>query len=416
MSIMSRAKGYQDELVSFTSQLVRIPTVNPPGARYSDIVAILEKKCRSLGLKTRRIVVPKNECKSAKADPRHPRVCLLAEWDTGSKRWLHINGHFDVVPVTSFWKTDPFKPVLRNGKLYGRGTADMKSDIAASLYAVKILKDEGIVPKANIQFSFVPDEETGATLGMRYLVKQGLIKADAIIGEGHSKSEVSIGNKGVFWLRVEVIGKASHAAYSYRGVNAFRYAAQLAVELDKLRAVVERRTSRYAFSAPQQRHPTLVVGGFLSGGAKTNTVPDRVIFSIDRRILPDEDKARAKKEILNVIDGFRLTHPQVRIKTSVEGGDSPVVVDTADPFLRLFSRMVRKVTGTRTRFKVLCGGTDLRFLLYRGIPGVGYSPDGENMHSDNEFVRVESIVKTTAVFAHVMAGMQALQRKRIKSN
>jgi succinyl-diaminopimelate desuccinylase len=407
MNFLSAAKKHEDDLIRFTSQLVSIPTVNPPGDRYIDMVRLLERTCRSRGLRTRLITVPKSECIARGLDPKYPRISLLAEWDTGAKKWLHINGHYDVVPVTNFWKTKPFNPVLRADKLYGRGTADMKSDIAAALFAIRLIKDQGIVPKVNIQFSFVPDEETGGVLGMKYLMRKKLIKADYVIGEGHSKGTISVGNKGLLWMKVEVIGKSSHAAYAYKGINAFRYASFLAVELDRLRARIERRASRHAFSQKEQRHPTLVLGGFLSGGSKSNTVPDRVIFSIDRRILPDEDPVRAEQEILVAIASFRRRHPEVRIKVTVDGRDAPIIVDSQNQFVKHFSRVVTRVRGTPTKRLVLCGGTDLRFLLYRGIPGVGYSPDGENMHADNEYVRVRSMVETTAILAGVIAGMQS---------
>jgi succinyl-diaminopimelate desuccinylase len=406
MSIDRAVRGLEPRLVEFTKRLVSIPTVNPPGKNYENIVALIEQRCKSLGLSTNRVRVPASELKAAGIDSRFPRLSLLAGWDTGSDKTLHMNCHFDVVPVTSFWKTDPFVPVVKQGRLYGRGSSDMKSDIAAMLGAIEALKSQGIVPSVNIQLSFVPDEETGGRLGFGYLVRKGLVKADYIIGEGHYGTKVSCGNKGLLWLKVEVIGKASHAAYAYKGVNAFEHAAALAVDLARLKQKVIKRASRYNFSDKRQKNPTLVIGGLLEGGSKTNTVPDRVVFSIDRRVLPDEDIESAKQEILSVIRAYCSRNPKIKIRVTVGGADKPVLVDTGSGFARTFSKAIRHVYGKPVQFNVLSGGTDIRFMLYKGIPGLGYSADGENIHADDEYVKVKSIVQTTRVFAYVLAGMK----------
>jgi len=403
MDIDKRSRLLRDELVKLTGQLIAIPTINPPGENYEVIVKLLEQRCKRLGLATRRYQVPVHELKKHGIPTKYPRTNLLARWNTGGKRTLHIHSHYDVVPVTSFWKTDPFHPVVKNGRLYGRGSADMKGNIAAALTALKILKELGIKPKVNIELSFTPDEETGGKLGFKYLVDKGILKPDYVMDEGHYGNKVSYGNKGLLWLKIEVIGKASHAAYAFRGVNAFEYTADLVQELKKLKKKVEKRRTRHGVMEAEEKRPTFVIGGLLKGGNKTNTVPDRVLFSIDRRILPDEDFDTARKEIVDVVHKFKKMNRQIKIKLTVSGYDRPVVVNRNSHLCRTFSRCIRKVYKKDAQFKLLAGGTDMRHLLFKGVPGIGYSVSGENYHSDNEFVYIKSLVDTTRIFAHMIS-------------
>jgi succinyl-diaminopimelate desuccinylase len=400
MSLETAADGLKQEMVDFTRQLIAIRTVDPPGDKYPEAVAFLEHACKEMGLRTRKAVVPAAICRKHGIDPAYPRISLIAE--TGSGRTVHLNGHYDVVPATSGWKTDPFDAVIRSGRIYGRGAADMKGNIASMLFAYRILKAAGLKPKYRLQYSFVPDEEIGGRLGFQYLVGKGLVDADFVIGEGHSDDQVSYGSKGLLWLKVEVIGKSSHAAYAYKGRNAFEYACSLAEELKVLKIKIEKRQSRHAFSDKRQRSPTLVMGGLLEGGTKVNTVPDRVTFSIDRRLIPEETADSAMKEIASVIGRFVGSHPGIKVRLIPVAEDASVTVDTEGALMQSFASAVRAVNG-RCSFRLLSGGTDTRWLLRKGIPGVGYSPSCGNLHADDEYVDIGSMVKTALVYARFLS-------------
>ena len=127
------------EMLSFLKLLVNIDTSNPPGDNYDRVIDILETKCIDLGLKTRRVVPPKHLWSSSIGSER---INLLAEWDSGSKEWLHLNAHYDVVPPTKNWKTDPFKLVIKGDKAYGRGAYDVKCQFVVYLFAIKELQEQ----------------------------------------------------------------------------------------------------------------------------------------------------------------------------------------------------------------------------------------------------------------------------------
>jgi len=232
-------------VINLVSRLIEIPTINPPGENYEKMTDLLELECRKLSLVTRKYITPKSILDKYNVSGGSKRVNLVADLNAGCKKVLHINSHYDVVPATDKWKRDPFKAVVRGNRIYGRGSEDMKGNIASVLFALKALKDLRIKPKINIQLSFTPDEEIGGRTGLGYLVGKGLVKADYAMSEGYSGNYISMGNKGVLWAEVEVIGKSAHGSMPYKGVNSFERMNMFANELEKLKNKVSKRKTRY---------------------------------------------------------------------------------------------------------------------------------------------------------------------------
>ncbi|KPK42592.1 MAG: hypothetical protein AMJ78_01910 [Omnitrophica WOR_2 bacterium SM23_29] len=395
----------KDDIVSFTKELISIPTVNPPGENYERIVKVLEKRLKSLGFSTRRYSTPPNILKRYKVKGGSPRITLIARWNVGAKKTLHINGHYDVVPVTSNWKTDPFKPVIKDGKLYGRGAEDMKGDIACALFAVEALKSQGMMPKVNIEFSFVPDEETGGETGLGYIINKGIINPDYALGEGYWKDYVSIGNKGVLWLEIEVKGRSCHGSSPHKGINAFEKMIDVAGAIRNLETKISKRKTKYATLDCRDRYATLVIGGEMKGGLKINVVPDKSVFTIDRRILPEENLDKAEEEIRKAITHLKKRDKSLNVNMRIITKDIPVVVDNKI-ILTAMGRAIKVVFKKRPKFAIQPGGTDLRFFIKRGIPAVGYGPyGGGKFHADDEHVFVDSLPKTTKVFAQFMMNL-----------
>jgi len=386
-------------LVELTKELVRIPTVNPPGENYEKMASLLDKKLTRLKLKTKKIETPKRLLKELKIQGSR-RINLLAELDAGAKETVHINGHYDVVPPTGSWKTDPFEPKIKAGRIYGRGTEDMKGNIAAIIVALEAIKACGLKPAYNIQLSFTPDEETGGRTGFGYLVDKGYIKGDFGIGEGLHNDFASYGNKGILWIRVEVLGRACHACEPHRGINSFEKMVKVANELIKHRRMIGRRKTSHFTKDPSHRHATMSLGGELWGGHKINIVPDISAFSIDRRLLPEETVADVKRELQAIIDKLKKKDKDLKVRFKVLAQEPAVVSKRDSHFFKLFSDAVKKVNGKRAKFAMLTGATDMRFLIRKGMPCVGYSIDGDDTcHGDDEYIRIKSLVDTAKVFA-----------------
>jgi len=395
------------EIVKFAQALVRIRTVNPPGENYEEIVGLLEDKCRSAGLKTKRVVVPCAELKKLGISGGSKRISLIARWDTASKKTLHFNGHYDVVPVTSGWSRAPFAGIIEDGRLYGRGAEDMKGTIAAMVCAVEAAKRAGAGPGVNVELSFTPDEEIGGASGLAYLVKNNFVHPDYAVSEGLDGDFVSCGNKGALWLEVDVLGESCHASTPYKGRNAFEGMAELVRMLIKLREGLSRRKTKFHTKDAKDKFATLVLGGALSGGSKVNIVPDRASFTIDRRILPEERLDDAKGEILDIIRKFQKKKIGLKVRVKVVMAEQAVVANINSPLCRVMASSVAQVRGRPARLAIMPGATDLRFLIRKGIPALGYNAAGlDRCHADDEFIYIKSLLDTTKVFALLIKNLR----------
>ncbi len=407
---MTGITGYFEKnkkyVIRLLSHLIEIPTVNPPGENYKEMVCFLEKECRKLSLSVKKYVTPKSVLKKFRVRCGSERVSLVADLDVGAKRTFHINSHYDVVPATDKWKQDPFRAVVKAGRIYGRGSEDMKGNIASVLFAIKALKDCGIKPKINIQLSFTPDEEIGGRTGLGYLVNKGLVKADYAMSEGCSGNYVSMGNKGVLWAEVEIIGKSAHGSTPHKGVNSFERMNMLVNEFGKLKNKISKRKTRHNMQDGVSKSATFVMGGFLEGGIKVNVVPGSVKFSIDRRLIPEENINAAKKEIEAVIKKFNAKYKDSKVNIRFVSQEGPAISGKDNMFFKVVSDAVKITTGKYANFSVMPGATDMRYFMWKGIPALGYSASGgEKWHSDNEFVYIDSLINTSKVFAFIMSNL-----------
>lgn len=376
------------DVVDFTKALISIPTQNPPGENYGKIVELIKKELTSDFETT---IYSKNN-----------KPNLVARWNVGAKKTLHINGHYDVVPATPNWKHDPFAPVVKDNKLLGRGSQDMKSGLATMVYAVKVLKECNMKPACNIELSFTCDEESGGIDGAGFLIKNKLVKPDyALVLDG--VNQITNAHKGVLALEVIVVGKSAHAAWPSKGVNAFTGACKLAEELDKLNDKLSKTKTRYDTEDELIKVPTIVLGGVTRGGNKFNTIPGEFSFTIDRRILPEEKINDAKKQIMNVINKFEKNNPKYKVKTKILLEAKPAGVNKNVRIAKVFSDAVKEVKGKAPSFTLISGFLDMRFFVNDAkIDCIAYCTRGENLHGDDEFVYVDSIFENIKILIHTM--------------
>lgn len=392
-------------IASRLRRLVAIPTVNPPGERYGEMVASLEKSCSELGMDTRVHQVPSKMVEAAGVAPDYPRYNLIARWDAGARRTVHFNAHYDVVPAAGKWKFPPFQPQAENGWMYGRGSGDMKGSIVALLTAIDCLRRSGAQPAFNIECSFTPDEETGGELGAGYIVRQGLVNAEsAVVCEGAAGTRVGLGHNGVLWLYVHLQGKPAHASSPDQGRNAFEAMLAVARHLQRYKKDLTTADRRYRDFNGKDRNPTLNIGGVFGGtGQKVNTVPGDATFSIDRRVLPNERLGQVERELRSSIAVGAATQPQVRCRVETALRIDPCVMDASHDLPQRFARSVKAVRRRRAGFRVATGFTDLHYFVEEaGIPGIGYGVDGRRAHGADERVRLRDLASTAKTYAHFM--------------
>lgn len=400
----------QKKLVNLTKDLCAFQTVNPPGDHYDVCTDFLKQYAESAGLKTNKIRVPLSHQKLYMPENcwQYPRYNLVCTWDAGSSQTIHLNSHYDVVPVSPDWKTNPFKPVERDGKLYGRGTSDMKGCLAASLMAVIALKQCGLKPAWNVELSFTADEETGGACGAGYLVNQGIVNPDAaIVCEGGMGNIVTYGQRGVLWLEIVLEGKAGHGSTPSSGINTFEHGLIIAQKINDLKQKFPQLKTRHEVSTPEYQNPTMTLGGVSGGGSKVNTIPDRFMFTIDRRLLPEESVKAVKQEFGNIV--YQHVKPVKGLTASISVGNDfdAAVTDINEPICQAVGKAVKSVLKKKPKYQLFGAFTDLHFFTNNGsCPTVGYGVEGAGIHSSAEYCVIDSLVKTAQVYAESILLME----------
>ena len=387
-------------LVGLLQELIRIPTVNPPGEGYEEFCALLRAVFDDLGYETRTVRVPRERLDElAPQGGGRPRPSLLAALDSGRPGpTVHLNGHFDVVPVGNDWTRDPFGGELVDGWVYGRGAADMKSGLAAQVIAVEALRR--VEWRGRIVHSAVPDEETVGVenAGTGFLVEQGLFDgADAvIITEPFGPDGVGIGHKGAIWGEITVFGKQAHGSSPRLGVNAIEGMARYLARIDaELRPLLEQRVTSLGVTPPEPR--STLSFDTIRGGAATNIVPDRCTVTFNRRLLPGEELEGARRELLAPLDGLRFEYRELY-------ATEPTLVGEEEPVVQAARRAVRAL-GLEPRLLISAGSDDQRFVVHRaGITNcLVYGPGTTALsHISDERISVEDLVLGTKGLALIL--------------
>jgi acetylornithine deacetylase/succinyl-diaminopimelate desuccinylase family protein len=384
--VRRQVKRNTADLVQFTSELIRIPSENPPGNSYRECARLIARWLRELGLKVRTV-----SPSGAASAP-----CTIGTFgDTG--RALYFSGHYDVVPAQS---RSQFKPVLRKGNLHGRGTADMKGGIASMAIAIRALIAAGFEPKGRLISVSVPDEETSGPRGTVALAKARQIERDAI---GMLTMEPTSGvvwhaNRGVISARVTIRGKPAHVGLHFRGVNAFKGMLDVGAMFDALNARVSERRTGFAIEPEQARRSILLLGGEMSGGHNFNVVPDRVSFTIDRRTNPEEDFEVERAALFEIAGQARHRGIDCAIEITQEGRSA--FTDAEGPLGTALGASIQRVSRKSPRFELCPGVLETRHYAALGIPALAYGPGLLSVaHGPHEFVTVNKLAQAAEVYA-----------------
>ncbi|MDD2676468.1 MAG: ArgE/DapE family deacylase [Methylacidiphilaceae bacterium] len=399
---------HEEDLCAFLAEIVRIPTVNPPGEHYTDLIERLEAKLREIGLSTEIVTVPREiVAQTLRGDSADfPRHNLVGRWDVGAKATVQFNSHYDVVPAAGIWKHPPFSGKREGGWLFGRGTADMKGSLVASLFAVEALRRTALKPRVNVELAFVADEEIGGELGTGYLVSQRRRTPDfAIVCEGGSSGKIGIGHNGIVQWEVTVLGKGGHSAYPSRTVNAFEEMIALVSRIEpEIKRTLADPRKRFATPSGEELEPVVNLGGVFGPGkaAKVNIIPGEASFTVDRRLTPSEELAVVERELREIIQSAGAKcRMGIRIRKIHTTAPCALSARTALP--QAFRRAVQGVRGGRAHFTVNRGATDMHYYARkRGIDTIGYGVEGKNIHAIEERISVTELVTTAKVYARFL--------------
>lgn len=333
-------------------------------------------------------------------NPDKPRYILLARIGSGDKV-VQFNGHYDVVAPGEGWKiTDPFKPKKIDNKIYGRGSTDMKGGIAAFIATLSYLASTKEPLDHVVEAAIVPDEEIGGATGTGYLVNNLGSKPDwVIIAEPSGLDNIWIGHKGLVWAEVIVKGKQAHGSTPWLGVNAFEkmvYVAKYLIE--EVKPVIESRKSKYVYDMPESNKATINLGGKLTAPGSINIVPGQVSFSIDRRVIVEENIDDVEKELLMYVKQA-ASYAKTEVEVNIVARSEPALTDPESTLVRTLENKVHGILGLKTKKIVCTGGLDLHYYTSKGIQAVAYGPGNASLaHKVDEYIDVDSIYKAINVY------------------
>jgi succinyl-diaminopimelate desuccinylase len=392
----------QNEMIKALMELVCVPAIAPESGGQGE-----SKKAEKLLEVCTPIAFDKIESFDAE-DERVPSkkrpniICYLN--GENEKETLWIITHMDIVPPgedTLWTTTKPYEPLLRDGKIYGRGSEDNMQSMISSIFAMKALKNLEIKPKRTIALCFVADEEQGSKYGIQYLMKQGVFKKDDLIlvpdGGNGDGTFIEIAEKSALWFRIHTIGKQAHASRPQDGLNANRVGMTFALALDKMlhdKYVVKDSNFDPAFCTFEPTMKEKNVDAL-------NIVPGEDIIYFDCRILPRYSVDEISSDIGSLaIEYEKKTDAKIQIEV-LNKNVAPKPTDENAKIVLMLKEAVTKIRGKAVKVGGIGGGTCAAFFRRIDIPAVVWATLDEMAHQPNEYAKIENMVNDAKVFAYL---------------
>jgi succinyl-diaminopimelate desuccinylase len=417
----------------FLAELVKVHSDNPPG----DCSAHAERAARLLekaGFEVEQHPVPE-EMVEGSGMVSCTNLVVRQRFGSGGPV-IACNAHGDVVPPGRGWSVDPYGALIQDGRMYGRGVAVSKSDFASYAWALLALRHaaeqsatngggksgsgdgkggssamkdggDGAALNGTVELHFTYDEEMGGAIGPQWLLAQGITRPDLAICAGFSYG-VTIAHNGCLHLEVEVLGKSGHAAEPEKGDDALEAAADILKDLYSYRKALFALES----SIPGIGSPTMVVG-LISGGINTNVVPDRVVFRLDRRIIPDEIPGAAEKFLRSLIEQSVRKMPGIRVKIRRILSAKPFIPRPGqERLVETITRNAQAVFGVEVKPHGVPLYTDARHYSDAGVPTVLYGAgprtlEEANGHQADENLLLDDLYRATEVIALSLADLMS---------
>ncbi len=408
------------EIIALCQDLIRIPTINPPGDAYEPCARLLGDRMAARGFDVEYV-----RATGAPGDnDRHPRINVIARREGPSPGpCVHFNGHIDVVEAGEDWTVDPFGGEVKDGKVWGRGACDMKGGIAAMVVAVEALVElEPDLPGA-IEISGTVDEESGGYGGVGFLAERGYFSPPrvdhVIIPEPLNVDRVCLGHRGVWWAELETKGRIAHGSMPFLGDCAVRHMGAVLheIETNLLPRLAAKRTSMPV--APEgARASTLNINSIHGGltedydGLPSPCVPDSCRMVIDRRYLIEENPEEVKAEIAEIIEKLRASRKGFNCDLKDVLSFLPTMIDASAPVPRALSAEIERVLGRPAEPVVSPGTFDQKHVVRIGHlqDCVAYGPGVLDLaHQPDEWVGIDDMVASAKVMAG--AAKRLLQRQ-----
>ena len=415
-SLLAAVAARRDELIQLTQDLIRIPTLNPPGVKYQEICEFLGDRLGDKGFTVELI-----RAHGAPADSdTYPRWNLVARYRGGEGDCVHFNSHHDVVAVGHGWTRDPFGGALEDGKIYGRGACDMKGGLAASVIAAEAFIDLNPTFNGSIEISATADEESGGYGGVAYLAEQGYFDPDrvqhVIIPEPLNKDRICLGHRGVWWAEIETQGRIAHGSMPFLGDCAVRHMGAVLAEMEAhLFPLLASKRTDMPVVPEGARQSTMNINAIHGGepvqdadftGFPAACVPDRCKITIDRRYLIEENLDEVKGEIVDLLEKVKAERPDFTYELKELWTVSPTMTDRDAPVVRTVEAAISKVLDKQADFVVSPGTYDQKHIDRIGKLRncIAYGPGILDLaHQPDEWVGVQDMEDSAKVMALTLA-------------
>lgn len=405
--INNSVEELEDELIRFAQALVRIPTENPPGNNYSECAKLIGDMMEKIGCEVEYVNVPEELLPElAPMGQNLPRINVIGKYKGLKERPnIHFSGHFDVVPAGDGWSIDPYEGIVKDGKLYGRGSSDQKSGIVSQIFAIYALKKSGIKLNGTIFSSATPDEETDGKAGMGYLVKNGYINNDntdyCVITECLDVDKICLGHRGTLWFEIITKGVQSHGSMPGEGINAIDNMKMILNEIDEKIRPKLIGESKYPIQPPACRKSTLSVTT-IQAGNKVNTIPNACKATFDWRLIPEQSVAKAKEEILSICENLKAKYKDFDYEMNIIMEVDPTIVPSNTEVVKAFQESGREFLSKEMEFSLSPGSDDQKYVVKNGgIENcIVYGPGPLTMaHKVDEYVEIEDMKQSAKIMA-----------------
>ncbi|MEL5878179.1 acetylornithine deacetylase/succinyl-diaminopimelate desuccinylase family protein [Cereibacter sphaeroides] len=416
--LIAEVEARRADLVALTQDLVRIPTLNPPGRNYRALCDMLAAR-----------LAPQFEVELVRAhgapgdSEAYPRWNLIARRQ-GARDGdcIHFNSHHDVVEVGHGWTRDPFGAEVEGDRLYGRGACDMKGGLAASVIAAEAFL--AVCPDfaGRIEISATADEESGGFGGVAYLARQGRFAhvQHVLIPEPLHKDRICLGHRGVWWAEVETQGRIAHGSMPFLGDSAIRHMGALLAEIEeRLYPLLATRTTAMPVTPEGARQSTLNINSIHGGepepepgytGLPAPCVADRCRIVIDRRFLIEEDLDEVKAELRALAERLAEARPGFAFEIRDLFEVRPTLTDRDAPVVRSTAAAIERVLARQAEFVVSPGTYDQKHIDRIGKLKncIAYGPGLLHLaHQPDEWVGIADMLDSAKVMALVLADLLA---------
>ena len=393
-SLMKKAEQYAGQMTSFLQDLVRIPSVNGRDSERAVAERIITEGKR-LGL---------NGILIAKDNDRPNAVVTYGKGKNG----FALIGHIDTVAegIPEDWTSPPFEGAIRDGRMYGRGTADNKAGIACGVYTLQIMRDMGMIDPENhkVILAGVVDEESGACspLGVRYLLDEGYLSARAAI-YAYASDIVCIGHRGLLRLEITTRGESVHTGLAIwhnrcKGENAVTGLAEILIKLERLKI--------HTSPLPGFEHLgfTITPGTIISGGDYASIVPNKANAIVDIRLLPGQEKNAVMEKVIEITEKVKQKRPGLEIEMLTKAEIPGAAIPIDHPLAVIAQDYTEAIHGQRWEVRGAGPGNEGYMLIGAGIPTLcGFGPIGGNPHAPDEWVDIQSLTRTAVIYAGIIS-------------